>query len=106
MVQKFEGLFKRIDARLDARRRAQGVAIYFVRAVVASLVAAAVWYLGNIVLYGDVGVVEMTSQMDNAATNYFPNTHSGVRWMWNILPWIFMLGASLYAIFGAIRGGR
>lgn len=83
------------------------IAIYFLRALSAVLVCGVVWYLGNIILYGDVGIVSMTESMDNEGVNNFGDTTAAVAWFWQIFPWIFLVGAALYVLYGSIvaRGG-
>lgn len=66
------------------------------------LIVGALWYLGNIILYGEVGIVSMTEAMDNEAVHYFGGTTQAVAWFWSIFPYIFLIGAALYVVYGAV----
>jgi len=80
-------------------RDERGVAVYWIKAILAVLVAGSIWYIGNMVLYGDGGIAEVA---ENHSPGYFGDTDSAVRWFWSIFPFIFLIGAAVYVIYSAL----
>jgi len=81
-----------------------GVAIYFIRALIALLLGGIMWYVGNLILFDpEIGIVQTTDNMTNATETYFGNISGAVEWFWSIFPFVFMIGAAVYVIYGALK---
>lgn len=77
------------------------VAMYFIRGVVAALLAGMIWWVGNVILYApNAGVAEV---LENLQPGYFYETDAAIRWFWAIFPLVLLVGAVIYVIYGALR---
>ena len=77
----------------------RGVAVYWIKAIVAVVIAGAIWYIGNLVLFSDQGIA---TTVENLSPGYFGNTDAAIKWFWNVFPFIFLIGAAIYVIYGAL----
>lgn len=76
----------------------------FIRALLVVLIVLVLWYLGNIILYGEVGIVTITDVMGEnlQTTSYFGGVRVAVGWLWSLFPYIFLIGAAFYVIFSTV----
>jgi len=86
----------------NLRKDQRGLAVYWIRAIVAVIICNMIWYIGNVVLFSDQGLATIVDNLDNSIgpiTDMGPN----VQWFWTYaFPWIILLGAAVYVIYSAL----
>lgn len=81
----------------------RGVAVYFIRSMIAIIIGGIVWFAGNVILFdSETGIVPITDNMSDATETYFGDIAGHVHWFWSIFPFVLMLGAAIYVIYGAL----
>jgi len=53
--------FSEVASKLSIATASHGVATYLVRGAIGLVVVGLVWWMGNMLLFGEVGIVEITS---------------------------------------------
>lgn len=86
----------------DIHNDKRGIAIYWIRALIAVIVCNMIWYIGNVVLFSDQGLATVVDNLDNTIG---PITDMGanVQWFWTYaFPWIILIGAAIYVLYSAL----
>lgn len=73
------------------------VVVYYVRALVATIVFGVVWYVGNVIIFAeDIGIASI---FEGLMPGYFFNADSMIKLFWGtILPILFLVSIALYVL--------
>lgn len=84
----------------------RGVAVYFIRSIMALIVGAIIWWAGNIILLDEkTGVVPITENISDA-TSKFTETSGTIIWIWKIFPVVMLIAVAIYVVYSALRRDR
>lgn len=78
------------------------MATYLFRGIVGLVGVAIVWWLGNLLLFGDIGVVDITENLA-PATERLGSIDEFVVWSWKGFLFLSIVAVFVYIIYGAIK---
>jgi uncharacterized membrane protein (DUF106 family) len=86
----------------NLRNDQRGIAVYWIRAIIAVIACNIIWYVGNVVLFSDHGLATVVDNLDNTI-GPITNMGSEVEWFWTYaFPWVILIGAAIYVIYSAL----
>lgn len=97
--------FSTLASRLNMATQSHGVATYLFRAAIGLVVVGLVWWLGNMLLFGEIGVVKITDNLQPSGdfAQRLGDIDQFVIWAWKGFLFFALAAVFAYAIYGAIK---
>lgn len=105
IIERTKKHFSSVGSRLTITTASHGVATYLVRAAIGLVVVGLVWWLGNMLLFGEIGVVNITENL-NPSGGYedsLGDIDQFVLWAWKGFLFFTLATVFAYAVYGAIK---